>query len=340
MKTKVASSVGVALCGVLFLTACSGQDSADSQPEEASASEESTAAAGATTAPTEEPTATPEPTVGATSAPEVTDGADPSPQIGDCYTYPTWFSYTTDETVADPVDGCTHWTIAVLDLPADSVSTFPRMQQLREKEDSGTALTKSEMNEQEEFWTWSDPLYDECQVKVREQLGLTEEYAASRYGYDLTGPNEAQWDEGQRWARCNIVLPEIFSEDDELETMSSMPNEAIPACYRDDPGTRELTADPYVCGGQHWAVTHKVPIDILLEERGAYEDGWEARDALVVPACKEISQSMVKENLRPLYDNLISYLIWRPSSSPDSQAAWNSGEAKIWCAVPYRAYEA
>jgi len=339
MKTKVASSVGVALCGVLFLTACSGQDSADSQPEEASASEESTAAAGATAAPTEEPTATPEPTV----------VADPPPQVGDCFTPKTWFDFTIDVTPEDP-DGyeqlaCTQRTIAVLNLPQDLPGTYPRQQELVEKEDSGQTLTASETKEKETFSEAIGPLSDECRVKVREQQGINvdkDPYRATRWSWDLTGPNQAQWDTGQRWARCNITLPGIESlgEDDLLPFGAAPETATQPWCFLLDENGQTESRRCSSGSNPTWVYSHNwIPIGELLDDPGIFPQDDGALAALISPACRELTKSAVLKKYRPLDDDASGYSSWRPDGMSDDEA-WNSGEYKVRCIVPYWAYKA
>ena len=338
MKTKVASSVGVALCGVLFLTACSGQDSADSQPEEASASEESTAAAGATAAPTEEPTATPEPTV----------VADPPPQVGDCFTPKTWFDFTIDVTPEDP-DGykqlaCTQRTIAVLNLPQDLPGTYPRQQELAEKEDSGQTLTASETKEKEAFQEAMGPLSDECRVKVREQQGINvdkDPYRATRWSWDLTGPNQAQWDAGQRWARCNITLPGIESlgEDDLLPFGAAPETATQPWCFLLDENGQTESRRCSSGSNPTWVYSHNwIPIGELLDDPGTYPSDSSSRDDLITSACRKLTKSAVLKKYRPLTDDS-GYSSWRPDGMSDDEA-WNSGEYKVRCIVPYWAYKA
>ena len=337
MKTKVASSVGVALCGVLFLTACSGQDSADSQPEEASASEESTAAAGATTAPTEEPTATPEPTV----------VADPPPQVGDCFTPTTWFGATIDVTPEDQ-DGyeqlaCTQRTIAVLNLPENLPGTYPRQQELAEKEDSGQTLTASETKEKETFLEAMGPLYDECRVKVREQQGINvdkDPYRDTRWGIDLTGPNQAQWDAGQRWARCNIVLRGIESlgEDDLLPFGAAPETATQPWCFsraQDDQiewqRCRQDTS---------WVYSHRwIPIGELLDDPGIFSKDDGASAALIVTACRKLTKSAVLKKYRPLEDEQIRASL-DAADDVSLEQAWNTESLTVRCYFPYWAYKA
>ena len=336
MKTKVASSVGVALCGVLFLTACSGQDSADSPPEEASASEESTAAAGATTAPTEEPTATPEPTV----------VADPPPQVGDCFTPATLFGFTIDVTPEDQ-DGyeqlaCTQRTIAVLNLPEDLPGTYPRQQELAEKEDSGQTLTASETQEKETFNEAIGPLYDECSVKVREQQGINVDknpYRVTRWDIDLTGPNQAQWDAGQRWARCNITLRGIESlgEDDLLPFGAAPETATQPWCF--SVGENDQI-EWQSCRQDTWVFSHnRIPISELLDDPGTYPSDSSSRVALMQSACRELTKSAVLKKYRPLTDDRISWYFWLPDGMSDEEA-WNSGEYEVRCYFPYWAYKA
>ncbi len=339
MKTKVASSVGVALCGVLFLTACSGQDSADSQPEEASASEESTAAAGATTAPTEEPTATPEPTV----------VADPPPQVGDCFTPKTWFGYTIDVTPEDQ-DGyeqlaCTQRTIAVLNLPENLPGTYPRRQELAEKEDSGQTLTASETQEKESFLEAMSPLYDECRVKVREQQGINvdkDPYRDTRWGYYVTGPNQAQWDAGQRWARCNITLPGIESlGDDDLLPFGAAPENATqPWCFMKYENRRPESRHCSSGSNPTWVYSHKrIPIGELLDDPGIFPQDDGALAALMLPACRELTKSAVLKKYRPLENEQIgAFLDYADDASLEQ--AWNTESLTVLCYFPYWAYKA
>jgi len=355
MKTKVASSVGVALCGVLFLTACSGQDSADSQPEEASASEESTAAAGATTAPTEEPAATPEATV----------VADPPPQVGDCFTPATWFGATIDVTPEDQ-DGyeqlaCTQRTIAVLNLPENLPGTYPRQQELAEKEDSGQSLTASETQEKETFNEAIGPLYDECRVKVREQQGINvdkDPNRATRWGIDVTGPNQAQWDAGQRWARCNITLPGIESlGDDDLLPFGAAPEAATqPWCFlEDENGQPELQdcnvntrtverdgSEVTISNGRDstWVFSHDwMPIGELLDDPGSFPQDDGALAALILPACRELTKSAVLKKYRPLEDEQIRASL-DAADDVSLEQAWNTESLTVRCYFPYWAYKA
>ena len=163
--------------------------------------------------------------------------------------------------------------------------------------------------------------------------------SATRWSIDLTGPNQAQWDAGQRWARCNITLPGIESlGDDDLLPFGAAPETATqPRCFSKEGDQIEFENCRL---NTSWVFSHNlIPIGELLDDPGTYPSDSSSRNDLIEPACRKLTKSAVLKKYRPLTDDRISWRFRTPDGMSDDEA-WNSGEYEVRCYFPYFAYKA
>lgn len=191
--------VGVLAAGVMTLAACGSGETATPAPDQEVI---------------ETQTQIPEPKDSASTSPSSTstveEGALPerSAAVGECFKMTTRPDFTRLPEPVECVPGqYTAKTVAVLDLPDDLPLTYPERQAIEDAEVAGTPVSEEQQELADEFTDALGPLRNACAEEMNEQLPLSMD-SRNRLtlftGY-VTGPNEDQWNAGERWARCTVA---------------------------------------------------------------------------------------------------------------------------------------
>lgn len=149
-----------------------------------------------------------------TSATPSTESGDPSiPVVGECFDYPDMDHWVLTDKPVDCDTSHTAMTVFVGQMPTGSTVSFAQMETLKKETkaaggfDSLSEPEQADWQAQNAQFDTSD-LFEECRTVVNglvngvQSPGVTR---ISRFSTDVTGPNQAQWDSGARWVRCNVA---------------------------------------------------------------------------------------------------------------------------------------
>jgi hypothetical protein len=332
MKRMSVISAGTAL--VLVLAACASGESPDAA----------------------EPTPTPETSAEVEAQKdEVTEAAatdsGPQPVVGECW---NTAEYSLDGDIGDPVDCSdehTQRTIAVLELPDDYPDPRERSRALDERD----AITDKESPDYDqaqlkliEFNLSADAPngpYRQCSMAKNEAVGAVDPWQGTYpYVHLVTFPNEEQWAEGQRWARCNLIKRKNLTTQKLVPLPASLPKltpismqSSVCELKKRRVACSKLT-DKQVEDGRWYFALGKLP---KPEGSPIAKDADEAY-VLAEDAC--IEQLRGKIDPRALENDYIratlgsnfaaAQWIEQGKPTPFSEFYWNADDASIDCEVP------
>ena len=282
--------------------------------------------------------------------PTATEEPDPEPdaRVGDCFDTKLVFEYTN---VPDPIE-CTQGeytqtTLAVFSIDEDPPVTYPEIQALTEQ---GAYVDRSDADKQltDEFREWSRPLYSECSALVRETIGA-DPYRNTLFFGDLTGPNQEQWDEGQRWARCNIGLRDPKSLSEERATLTPLGKvldnnhkayqHQVCFDYGDDGAKRYDSCDTrrFKNDGAWMVLLSNIPItDVAPEYPGSKQASADALMDYCMSESRPYAKSgtLDQDNVRWEY----RIPVWKKDRDSNFKDAWASPGTVVSCWIPNWAY--
>lgn len=329
MKTSLVLTSLAAAAG-LTLAGCSG--TSPSASDTASATQSPTPAASAASEAAEP---IPEP------------AAPASAQVGECFYTTTAFQFTdTSDPVACDPGTYTQQTIAVFDLPSDLTLTYPERQDLADAVAGGAELTAEQQADVDAFSGQIATLYEDCRAEVAAAVGQ-QPNRVSLFSIDVTGPNEEQWDNGERWARCNITrsLPaDVKRKENRLLPLpASLSNAANAYANQSCSLGSGKKYRVHVCDGPDFrdGAWLKALTELPLSDVGPYpgteEDAVKALETECLSAVKYLTQSNAKLKRKNI---AVSWRApaWQGAQRPTATDAWNDPDGTFGCSIPNWAY--
>lgn len=164
-----------------------------------------------------EPTPTPEVSVEVEAQDGEVTESEPidvgrQPAVGECWNQVEISGLTQEGEPADCSLEHTQRTLAVLDLPEDYPSPFERERAteragaIEDRESDAYVEARLEVLSFRLGFADSTGPYSQCSAIVNEEIGAADTWQDTfPWGVDVTFPDETQWEQGQRWARCNIT---------------------------------------------------------------------------------------------------------------------------------------
>lgn len=232
--------------------------------------------------------------------------ASAAPQVGGCYAYPA--STIGKTSSAAPVIGCESAHTAETYFVGIVPDAFgvPSSASQAARLSAGRPCTVAAMNA---------------------YLGLTDRSLPSRFRTIVLFPTDAEWNAGERWVRCDVVLQGGL----ELKSLTgtapafvaATPKEILNFCTPAEPNAVKTSAYPCTNPKKNW-------IKVLDQELGG-------------PGSKFPGTSTVEKKTRALcqkmgkkYDGKVTYPGWW-AIWPTSRG-WKEGRRSAQCFVPYAQY--
>ena len=224
-------------------------------------------------------------------------------EVDQCYSYKS--SGTKDQAAtAPPVDCATSHTAQTF-----WVGTLPESFGVPEKATAAAKLRAT----------------DPCTVeRINEFLGMPDRVLPSRFQSVTVFPSEAQWNAGERWVRCDVILRggkafKSFSGTAQV-LVASTPADTFNFCTPGVPGNRSTSAYPCLNQKKNW-------IMILEKDLGT--------PASKFPGSRSVESRTKKicSNAAKPYVVLKKYYPWW--AIWPVQSGWNRGVRTAECFVPY-----
>lgn len=342
--TRQALGALVAGTALLLLSACTS-----AQGGAASGGQTPTVASGA-------------PTAESTSAPTATAEIDAA--VGECFNPDNNDSWVIQVPAVDCAQPHTQQTVLV--FTADDLqgldASFSVLEELTAKRDSlpeGQELSLSDQAQLDAIGAALDPLFAKCSSEITSLIGgISKDGAQQRtvFATDITGPDQAQWDEGQRWARCNVVAKVRVEKRGKLvsETLLELPTDISDAarrlayqyCWRGNGNTYALNT----CAAQTWPKENGYPDAWLFattnypvsEMSPKYPGSREKAAQMSLKACRSFTRDMVRPDKLPLADDAFHFDLWNTQNQPQPgeslKTSWEKDGAVLRCSIPVWAF--
>jgi hypothetical protein len=167
-----------------------------------------------------------------------------------------------------------------------------------------------------------------CTTKaMNTYLGIPDRKLPSRYRNVVLFPTDAQWNAGERWVRCDVVLQSGLSLQQTTGTAASfvatVPQDRLTFCTPGTPSARKTAAVPCTNPKKNW-------IKVLDKELGGPNSRFPGTST-VLRRSAVICQKIAKQ-----YDGKIPYPGWWRINP--TQHGWNLGKRSVQCFVPYDQY--
>lgn len=266
-------------------------------------------------------------TTPAADAPDVADVAIPAasaPKAKDCTLRGTLNTWVSGKTVACSAKhtGITVW-----------VSTWPSTT----SPSAADKLTPGSGKEKR-FAEEMAPAMERCRSKVVAYLGSGREgfWLASRLSQDVSGPDADQWKRGERWLRCDVVLP-LREKASRVSLQDLRPLGSFKGLYADLLNVFELPAEArgtWTCMVEgEWrdfvscATSRKGLLIELLEFTGR-DVGWRGSTKATTDAAGKVCALFLSQTRTP--DARTSYVSW------DREIARGTLDGTVFsCLIPH-----
>jgi len=167
-----------------------------------------------------------------------------------------------------------------------------------------------------------------CTTKaINAYLGMPSRKLPSRYRNVVLFPTDAQWNAGERWVRCDVVLQSGLQLQQTTGTAAtfaaSAGQDALNFCTPNTPSARNTAAVRCTKPKDNW-------IKVLDRELGSPSSRFPGTST-VLRRSAVICQKIAKQ-----FDGKVEYPGWWRINP--TQRGWNLGKRSVQCFVPYEQY--
>ncbi len=167
-----------------------------------------------------------------------------------------------------------------------------------------------------------------CTTKaMNAYLGMPDRRLPSRYRTVVLFPTDAQWNAGERWVRCDVVLQSGLQLQQTSGTaaafIAAIAPKALDFCTPSTPSARNTAAVQCTKPKRNW-------IKVLDRELGGPNSRFPGTNTVLrrsAVICQKIART---------YDGKVPYPGWWRINP--TQHGWNLGKRSVQCFVPYEQY--